>query len=86
MLDEFTGNPDVLWGFLVALAVVLALTPAVGRVARVLGVVDEPGERRRVHLRAVPRLGGSSSSGGTGRPFSARRAMVSWIMRERRCL
>ncbi|HET9213346.1 MAG TPA: MraY family glycosyltransferase, partial [Gaiellaceae bacterium] len=58
MLDEFTGNPDVLWGFLVALAVVLALTPAVGRVARVLGVVDEPGERRRVHLRAVPRLGG----------------------------
>jgi UDP-GlcNAc:undecaprenyl-phosphate GlcNAc-1-phosphate transferase len=49
---------DVLWGFLVALAVVLVLTPAVGRVARVLGVVDEPGEQRRMHLRAVPRLGG----------------------------
>jgi UDP-GlcNAc:undecaprenyl-phosphate/decaprenyl-phosphate GlcNAc-1-phosphate transferase len=37
---------------------VLVLTPAVGRVARVLGVVDEPIEGRRVHLAAVPRLGG----------------------------
>jgi UDP-GlcNAc:undecaprenyl-phosphate GlcNAc-1-phosphate transferase len=58
MLDAFRANMDVLWGFLVALAVVLVLTPAVGRVARVLGVVDEPDERRRIHLRAVPRLGG----------------------------
>ena len=58
MLDRFTANTDVLWGFLVALAVVLVLTPAVGRVARVLGVVDEPDEKRRVHLLAVPRLGG----------------------------
>ena len=58
MLDELTSNLDVLWGFLVALAVVLVLTPAVGRVARVLGAVDQPGERRRVHLHAVPRLGG----------------------------
>jgi UDP-GlcNAc:undecaprenyl-phosphate/decaprenyl-phosphate GlcNAc-1-phosphate transferase len=58
MLDRFTDNTDVLWGFLVALAVVLVLTPAVGRVASVLGVVDEPDEKRRVHLRAVPRLGG----------------------------
>jgi UDP-GlcNAc:undecaprenyl-phosphate GlcNAc-1-phosphate transferase len=58
MLDRFTAHLDVLWGFLIALAVVLVLTPAVGRVARVLGVVDEPGERRRIHLRAVPRLGG----------------------------
>jgi UDP-GlcNAc:undecaprenyl-phosphate GlcNAc-1-phosphate transferase len=58
VLDRFTANTDVLWGFLVALAVVLVLTPAVGRVARVLGVVDEPDEKRRVHLLAVPRLGG----------------------------
>ena len=58
MLNIFTAHMDVLWGFLVALAVVLVLTPAVGRVARVLGVVDEPGEQRRMHLRAVPRLGG----------------------------
>jgi UDP-GlcNAc:undecaprenyl-phosphate GlcNAc-1-phosphate transferase len=58
VLNIFTAHMDVLWGFLVALAVVLVLTPAVGRVARVLGVVDEPGEQRRMHLRAVPRLGG----------------------------
>ena len=57
-VDTFTANLDVLWGFLVAFAIVLVLTPAVGRVARVLGVVDEPGEQRRMHLRAVPRLGG----------------------------
>ncbi len=58
MWTEFTEHLDVLWGFLVAFAVVLVLTPGIGRVARVLGVVDEPGEARRMHLRAVPRLGG----------------------------
>jgi UDP-GlcNAc:undecaprenyl-phosphate/decaprenyl-phosphate GlcNAc-1-phosphate transferase len=58
MLKTFENHLDVLWGFLVAIAVVLVLTPAVGRVARVLGIVDEPLERRRVHLAAVPRLGG----------------------------
>jgi UDP-GlcNAc:undecaprenyl-phosphate/decaprenyl-phosphate GlcNAc-1-phosphate transferase len=58
MWNVFTAHLDVLWGFLVAFAVVVILTPAVGRVARVLGVVDEPGEARRMHLRAVPRLGG----------------------------
>jgi UDP-GlcNAc:undecaprenyl-phosphate GlcNAc-1-phosphate transferase len=58
MLKTFENHLDVLWGFLVAIAVVLVLTPAVGRFARVLGVVDDPIERRRVHLAAVPRLGG----------------------------
>jgi UDP-GlcNAc:undecaprenyl-phosphate/decaprenyl-phosphate GlcNAc-1-phosphate transferase len=58
MWATFTDNLDVLWGFLAALALVLALTPVVGRVARVLGVVDEPLERRRIHALPVPRLGG----------------------------
>ena len=58
MLDTLRDNPEVAWGFLVALAVVLLLTPGVGRFARILGVVDEPGETRRVHVRPVPRLGG----------------------------
>ena len=58
MGDTFSDNLAVVWGFLTALGIVLLLTPAVGRVARVLGVVDEPGETRRMHLRAVPRLGG----------------------------
>jgi UDP-GlcNAc:undecaprenyl-phosphate GlcNAc-1-phosphate transferase len=58
MWETFRHHLDVLWAFLVALGVVLVLTPAVGRVARVLGIVDEPLERRRIHLQAVPRLGG----------------------------
>jgi UDP-GlcNAc:undecaprenyl-phosphate/decaprenyl-phosphate GlcNAc-1-phosphate transferase len=58
MLDTFLDHLDVLWGFLVAFAIVVVITPGVGRLARVLGVVDEPGEQRRMHLRAVPRLGG----------------------------
>ena len=58
MLETLRDHLDVIWGFLAALGLVLVLTPAVGRVARVLGVVDEPLEKRRVHLAAVPRLGG----------------------------
>jgi UDP-GlcNAc:undecaprenyl-phosphate/decaprenyl-phosphate GlcNAc-1-phosphate transferase len=58
VLETLGRHLDVLWGFFAALGIVLVLTPAVGRVARVLGVVDEPGEQRRMHLRAVPRLGG----------------------------
>jgi len=58
MLESFRAHTEVLWGFLLALAVVLVLTPGVGRIGRVLGIVDEPGERRRLHVRPVPRLGG----------------------------
>jgi UDP-GlcNAc:undecaprenyl-phosphate/decaprenyl-phosphate GlcNAc-1-phosphate transferase len=57
-VDALRDNPEVVWGFLVALAIVLALTPAVGRVGRRLGIVDSPGERRRVNLTPIPRLGG----------------------------
>src|ERR687892_170937 len=58
MLESFRANMEVLWGFLLALAVVLVLTPGVGRIGRVLGIVDEPGERRRLPVRPVPRPGG----------------------------
>ena len=57
-METLRDNPEVIWGFLLALAVVLLLTPGVGRFARYLGVVDEPGETRRVHTHPVPRLGG----------------------------
>jgi UDP-GlcNAc:undecaprenyl-phosphate GlcNAc-1-phosphate transferase len=57
-MDELRETPEVIWGFLLALAVVVALTPAVGRVGRRLGIVDEPGERRRLHRTPIPRLGG----------------------------
>src|SRR5438876_10129364 len=58
MWHNLRENPEVLWGFILALGVVGFLTPAVGRFARILGVVDQPGEGRRLHLRPIPRLGG----------------------------
>jgi UDP-GlcNAc:undecaprenyl-phosphate GlcNAc-1-phosphate transferase len=58
MLDTFLDHKDVLWGFAVAFASALALTPAARAAARALGVVDVPGERRRIHRRPVPLLGG----------------------------
>src|SRR5437763_17076192 len=57
MWATFTDHLEVLWGAIVALGIVILLTPAVGGMARILGVVDEPG-LRRLNRRAVPRLGG----------------------------
>jgi UDP-GlcNAc:undecaprenyl-phosphate/decaprenyl-phosphate GlcNAc-1-phosphate transferase len=55
---EFTGHLQVLWGALIALGVVVLLTPAVGGMARLLGVVDRPEGGRRPSPAGVPRLGG----------------------------
>ena len=49
---------EVVWGALLALAIVVLLTPAVGGMARLLGVVDRPDGGRRVNRSSVPRLGG----------------------------
>jgi UDP-GlcNAc:undecaprenyl-phosphate/decaprenyl-phosphate GlcNAc-1-phosphate transferase len=57
VLDELRANPDVLYGAALALVIVVFLTPVVGNVARILGVVDRPGGRR-IHERIVPKLGG----------------------------
>ena len=57
MWETFTDHLEVLWGAGVALGIVILLTPAVGGMARLLGVVDEPSPRR-LNRRAVPRLGG----------------------------
>ena len=57
VLDELVDHLSVFWGALVAFAVVVLLTPAVGGMARRLGVVDDPGGRR-VNQLPVPRLGG----------------------------
>jgi UDP-GlcNAc:undecaprenyl-phosphate/decaprenyl-phosphate GlcNAc-1-phosphate transferase len=43
--------------FVIALAVVIAVTPLVRRFALDVGAIDRPGDRR-VHGRAIPRLGG----------------------------
>ena len=57
MLHTLGNHLEVVWGALVAFAVVVLLTPAVGGMARLLGAVDAP-EGRRLNRRAVPRLGG----------------------------
>jgi UDP-GlcNAc:undecaprenyl-phosphate/decaprenyl-phosphate GlcNAc-1-phosphate transferase len=57
MLDELRATPEVLYGAAIAFVVVVLLTPAVGGMARLLGAVDNPDERR-VNRRPIPRLGG----------------------------
>src|SRR5919197_1106056 len=57
MLHTLADHLEVIWGAALALVIVVLLTPAVGGMARLLGVVDRP-EARRLNRRAVPRLGG----------------------------
>jgi UDP-GlcNAc:undecaprenyl-phosphate GlcNAc-1-phosphate transferase len=57
VLDVLGDHLQVVWGSLLAFAIVVLLTPVVGGMARHLGVVDTPGGRR-LNVRPVPRLGG----------------------------
>src|SRR6476659_9891628 len=57
MWSTLSDDPEVLYGAALALAIVILLTPAVGGMARLLGVVDRPGGRR-LNRSSVPRLGG----------------------------
>src|SRR5436190_16754833 len=57
-LRALAEDGDARWGFLLAAATVLALTPVVARVAPRIGGVDYGGDRPRVHSRPVPRIGG----------------------------
>jgi UDP-GlcNAc:undecaprenyl-phosphate/decaprenyl-phosphate GlcNAc-1-phosphate transferase len=57
VIDALGDHLSVVWGAVVALAVVVLLTPAVGGMARLLGVVD-PAGGRRINRTSVPRLGG----------------------------
>jgi UDP-GlcNAc:undecaprenyl-phosphate GlcNAc-1-phosphate transferase len=56
-MSELWANPEVIYGAAIALLIVVLLTPAVGGMARILGVVDNPDERR-INRRPIPRLGG----------------------------
>jgi UDP-GlcNAc:undecaprenyl-phosphate GlcNAc-1-phosphate transferase len=56
-MHDLRAHPEVLYGAVIALVIVILLTPAVGGMARLLGVVDEP-DRRRLNRRPIPRLGG----------------------------
>ena len=57
MWSTLEDHPEVIYGAVLALVIVILLTPAVGGMARLLGVVDRPGGRR-LNRRTVPRLGG----------------------------
>ena len=56
-MDALRDHPEVIYGALAALVIVILLTPAVGGMARLLGVVDRP-ESRRLNVNPIPRLGG----------------------------
>src|SRR5213080_1745801 len=55
--QELSDHVEVVWGAVVALVIVVLLTPAVGGMARLLGAVDRPGGRR-LNIRPITRLGG----------------------------
>ena len=55
MWETLTDHPEVLYGAVLALVIVVLLTPAVGGMARLLGVVDRREDGRRGAPRGVPR-------------------------------
>jgi UDP-GlcNAc:undecaprenyl-phosphate/decaprenyl-phosphate GlcNAc-1-phosphate transferase len=57
MWNTLTDHLEVVYGAALALVIVVLMTPAVGGMARMLGVVDRPG-MRRLNRSPVPRLGG----------------------------
>jgi UDP-GlcNAc:undecaprenyl-phosphate GlcNAc-1-phosphate transferase len=57
-LRALVEDSSALWGFLVAVGIVLLLTPVVSALAPRIGGVDDKTDRPRVHTRPVPRIGG----------------------------
>ncbi len=57
-LRALAGDGAVVWGLLAAAALVLVLTPLVGRLAPHIGGLDDSVDRPRVHTGPVPRIGG----------------------------
>jgi UDP-GlcNAc:undecaprenyl-phosphate GlcNAc-1-phosphate transferase len=59
-LETLVGEGKVLWGFLSAIVIVLALSPLTAWLAPKIGAVDDPraSDRPRVHNRPLPRIGG----------------------------
>src|SRR5829696_4957254 len=57
-LRALVEDSSALWGFLVAVGIVLVLTPLVSAIAPRIGGIDDKADRPRVHTRPVPRIGG----------------------------
>jgi UDP-GlcNAc:undecaprenyl-phosphate GlcNAc-1-phosphate transferase len=58
-LHQLRDHLEVVYGAVLALVIVMLFTPAVAGMARRLGAVDVPDERR-VHRLPIPRLVGLS--------------------------
>jgi UDP-GlcNAc:undecaprenyl-phosphate/decaprenyl-phosphate GlcNAc-1-phosphate transferase len=57
-LRALVEDGSALVGFAIAAVLVLALTPLVGRLAPLIGGLDDKADRPRVHKGAIPRIGG----------------------------
>ncbi|HSJ17653.1 MAG TPA: MraY family glycosyltransferase [Solirubrobacterales bacterium] len=57
-LDALLGNGAAMWGFVLAAAIVLVLTPVAAWLAPRIGALDVPSDRPRVHSLPIPRIGG----------------------------
>ena len=57
-LGSLAGDGHALVGFIIAAGLVLVLTPLVGRLAPLIGGLDDKADRPRVHKGAIPRIGG----------------------------
>jgi UDP-GlcNAc:undecaprenyl-phosphate/decaprenyl-phosphate GlcNAc-1-phosphate transferase len=57
-LRDLVEHGSVAWGFIVAAAIVLLLTPVCAWIAPKIGGIDTGGDRPRVHKAPVPRIGG----------------------------
>jgi UDP-GlcNAc:undecaprenyl-phosphate/decaprenyl-phosphate GlcNAc-1-phosphate transferase len=57
-LRTLAADSSALVGFAIAVGLVLVLTPVVGRLAPLIGGLDDKADRPRVHKGAIPRIGG----------------------------
>jgi UDP-GlcNAc:undecaprenyl-phosphate/decaprenyl-phosphate GlcNAc-1-phosphate transferase len=70
-VNSFLDYQAATVGFVVAFLLVVLLTPAVSLAAWRLGVLDVPGEERRLHRAPMPRMGGLAIFAGIAIPALA---------------
>lgn len=56
---------EIVFGFLTALILVVVMMPSLIKVAKLKHLVDEPGDKRKLHRRSIPTLGGILIFAGT---------------------
>lgn len=61
---------ELIYSFTVALFLTIALMPLAIRLAPALGLMDAPGETRKMHVRVIPRCGGIAMALGVALPLT----------------